>query len=71
MLRDSGYLPITSIQVICGIGMIEQDASNKSIIILKNIFQNTQTVQLFVINFKTEMTKHGLDWKIFYNRNQN
>ncbi len=34
--------------------VIEQVALNRSNLLLKNILQNTQTVQLFTINIETE-----------------
>ncbi len=34
--------------------MIEQVASNKSSLFLKNILENTQTLQLFTVNIKSE-----------------
>ncbi len=37
--------------------MIEQVACNKSSLLLKNILQNTQTLQLFTMNNKTESIK--------------
>ncbi len=33
---------------------MEQVAWNKSSLLLKNILQNTQTLQLFTLNFKAE-----------------
>ncbi len=36
------------------VSMIEQVASNKSSLFLKNILQSTQSLQLFTMNIKTE-----------------
>jgi hypothetical protein len=43
------FAEINSILII-----IEQVASNKTSLLLKNIFQNTQALQLFTIIIKTE-----------------
>ncbi len=51
---QSVFLPIVIIQRLFLPSMMEQVAWNKSSLLLKNISQNTQTLQLYTIDIETE-----------------